>query len=167
MIVGCCGCIAWGISIPICYYYKLYYDESVTNQSYTCPIQNSLGETVDINDNFLLAMEMQYWVYMGLSILVLFTFCGAYYAHLRLANACCHCIGFFIHMGSIAYLGAIRLSPSGRECSEMEGTPLYIPGLFLKNMFTIQLIAFLIFTCSVCWGTKRAEQFEVPKDPAS
>ena len=31
LTVGCCGCLAWGISIPICYYYKLFWDESVTN----------------------------------------------------------------------------------------------------------------------------------------
>ena len=93
--------------------------------TYTCPYINSLGGTVDIGQAFIYAMQVQFWVYMVLSILVVITVFGAYCAKCRCFNACLHGMALFAHIAAIAYLGAVRFSKAGIACCAKEDAPLY------------------------------------------
>ena len=137
LCVGFAGLLAWGISIPICYYHNAEIAIAEASITYTCPYINSLGATVDIGRTFIYTMQLQFWVYLCLSILVMITLFGAYCAKCRCFNALLHSLGLFAHIAAIAYLGAARFSQAGISCSSTVDSPLYEGGTFLYDMFII------------------------------
>ena len=86
---------------------------------------------------FIYAMLVQFWVYLSLSICILITLLGAYYAGCRCFNAFVHTLGLFAHVFAVAYLGTTRFSKAGKLCSSEKDAPLYTSGQFLYNMFIV------------------------------
>ena len=123
LCVGFAGLLGAAISVPICYYHNEEIKKAQNNLAFTCTYINSLGGTVDVGDIFINAMTIQFWVYLSLSILVIFTLLGAYCAQCRCLNACIHSLGFFAHAFAVVYLGVARFSKASRLCTAT-GAPL-------------------------------------------
>ena len=117
LCVAFVGLLGGAISISVLYQHHLELQKWQDDPSFTCTYVNSLGGTVDVGKLFVYAMLVQFWVYLCLSICILITLLGAYYAGCRCFNAFVHTLGLFAHVFAIAYLGTTRFSRAGKLCA--------------------------------------------------